>query len=428
MIRSHPTCASVCANMTQGWDDGAPKGSKRRCACGTNNHCPQNPRRGVTADEIAETAIFWILRLLGRRFHGKYAPNDIASVLALAASRKASTSRICQEHERAPSEGVIRYRLRNLTLKPLLKRANRLLAEQAASLLPKRPLEIAIDYTLIPYHGKPKRKKDEVVRGKPKSGTTWFHAYATAYTILSGRRVTVALAFVRSSDGKLDVLDEVIRLVKDQGIEFKCLYLDRAFFTADIVRYLQARDIQFLMPAIVRGKRGGTRALAKGRKSRTTLYTMRSSNSGKTVTFPIHAVVAYSKGRQGKNKAITYLYASSSSHPPIVRMQEEYRLRFGIESSYRLLSSSRIRTSTRDPKLRVFYVAASLLLVNTWVEKKWTNLSTTRRGPGGRTVHEDLLPYARFLAMLQYILERKYEFILDVRVPEKKSAAGSWRR
>jgi putative transposase len=375
-----------------------------------------------------KTAVFWILRLLGKRFQGKYSPEDIASVLALAASRETSPSRICQEHELAPSEGVVRYRLRNLTLKPLLKRANRLLAEQAASLLPKRPLKIAIDYTLIPYHGKPKRKKDEVVRGKPKSGTTWFHAYATAYNILSGRRVTVALAFVKNSDGKLDVLDEVIRLVKDQGIEFKCLYLDRAFFTADIVRYLQARDIQFLMPAIVRGKRKGTRALIKGRTSYTTLYTMKSARTKATATFPIHVVVTYSRGRQGKNRAITYLYASSSSHPPLGRVQEEYRLRFGIESSYRLLSSSRIRTSTKDPKLRVLYVAASLLLVNAWVEKKRTNLSTTRRGPGGRTVHEDLLPYPRFLAMLQYILERKYEFILDVRVPEKKSAAGSWRR
>jgi putative transposase len=372
-------------------------------------------------------AVFWILRLLGRRFQGMYSPKDVASVLALAASRKTSTSRICQEHERAPCEGVIRYRLRRLTLKPLLKRANRLLAEQAAGLLPKRPLKIAIDYTLIPYHGKPKKEKDEVVRGKPKSGTTWFHAYATAYTILSGRRVTVALAFVKSSDGKLKVIKEIIRLVEDQGIGFKCLYLDRAFFTADIIRYLQARHIQFLMPAMVRGKRKGTRALIKGRTSYTTLYTMKSSKTKATVTFPIHVVVTYSKGRQGKSKAITYLYASSSHHPALNVMQEEYRLRFGIESSYRLLSSSRIRTSTRDPKLRVLYVAASLLLMNAWVEKKWTNLSTARRGPGGRTVHEDLLPYARFLAMLQYILERKYGFILDVEVPQKKSVAGSRR-
>ena len=151
------------------------------------------------------------------------------------------------------------------------------------------------------------------MRGKPKSGTTWFHAYATAYTILSGRRVTVALAFVKNSDGKLEVVRELIRLVEGQGIEFRCLYLDRAFFTADIIHYLQVRDIQFLMPAIVRGKeRKGTRALMKGRTGYTTLYTMRSAKTRIAVTFPVHVVVTYSKGRQGKNKAITYLYASSS--------------------------------------------------------------------------------------------------------------------
>jgi len=197
---------------TPGWDDGAQRGSEGACACDTNNPCPRNAGRGVTADEIVETAVFWILRLLGRRFQGKYSPEDIASVLALAASRETSPSRICQEHELAPSEGVVRYRLRSLTLKPLLKRADKLLAEQAGSLLPRRPLKIAVDYTLIPYHGKPLKADDEVMRGQPKHGTTWFHAYATAYTILSGRRVTVALAFVRSTDGKLEVLDETIRL------------------------------------------------------------------------------------------------------------------------------------------------------------------------------------------------------------------------
>lgn len=414
--------------MTQGWDDRARKGSGRTYACGTNNSCPRNPRRGVTAEEIADTAIFWILRLLGRGFHGLYSPDDIASVLALAASRETSTSRICQEHERAPSEGVVRYRLRHLSLTPLLKRANRLLAEQAASLLPRRPLKIAVDYTLIPYHGKPMKREDEILRGQPKHGTTRFHAYATAYTILSGRRITVALAFVRGTDGRLKVVEEVLRLISGQGIQVKCLYLDRAFFAVDVIRYLQERSIQFLMPAIARGNRGGTRALAKNRKSCTTLYTMKSSRTGGTVTLPIHAVRTYSKGRLGKNKAVTYLFASSTSHPPLSRMLAEYRLRFGIESSYRLLSKSRIRTSTRDPKLRILYVATSLLLVNSWVDEKWNNLSTARRGPGGRDIHEELLPYGRFLAMLQYVLEQEYGFILAIEVPQKMRLAGSQRR
>lgn len=101
---------------------------------------------------------------------------------------------------------------------------------------------------------------------------------------------------------------------------------------------------------------------------------------------------------------------------------------FGIDSSYRLLFSSRVSSSTRDPELRPLYRATSLLLMNTWVETKRTSLSMKRRGPGGRTIHEDLLPYPRFLAMLQYILERKCEFILDIEVPRKRSAAGSKRR
>ena len=76
----------------------------------------------------------------------------------------------------------------------------------------------------------------------------------------------------------------------------------------------------------------------------------------------------------------------------------------------------------------LLYLATSLLLVNTWVEKKWEGLSTKRRGPGGRDVYADLLPYPRFLAMLQYVLEREYEFILAVEVPDNKPISGSGRR
>jgi len=36
--------------------------------------------------------------------------------------------------------------------------------------------------------------------------------------------------------------------------------------------------------------------------------------------------------------------------------------------------------------------------------------------------------YERFLALLQYVLEREYEFILTVEVPQEKRVAGSKRR
>jgi hypothetical protein len=63
-------------NISQGWDGRARKGSERACACSANNHCPQNPLRGVSAEEIVEVAVFWTMRLLGRQFQGMYSPKD----------------------------------------------------------------------------------------------------------------------------------------------------------------------------------------------------------------------------------------------------------------------------------------------------------------------------------------------------------------
>jgi hypothetical protein len=49
--------------------------------------------------------------------------------------------------------------------------------------LRRRPQPLAIDLHLVPYHGEPLRDPDEVYRSKAKSGTSHFHAYATAYVI-----------------------------------------------------------------------------------------------------------------------------------------------------------------------------------------------------------------------------------------------------
>ncbi len=54
-----------------------------------------------------------------------------------------------------------------------------------------------MDPTLIPYHGRPFADPAEIYRGQPKSGTTHFHAYATAYLVRDGRRFTLALVWVR---------------------------------------------------------------------------------------------------------------------------------------------------------------------------------------------------------------------------------------
>ena len=85
-------------------------------------------------------------------------------------------------------------------------------------------------------------------------------------------------------------------------------------------------------------------------------------------------------------------------------MRETYRLRFGIETTYRQLHQARIRTCTRDPRLRLLSVGMALILRNVWVWLHWQVLAQRRRG--GRRVDTDRLPFRAMLLWLQHWAEQ----------------------
>jgi putative transposase len=97
-------------------------------------------------------------------------------------------------------------------------------------------------------------------------------------------------------------------------------------------------------------------------------------------TFQVNIVVKYSKGKY-KDKGIKYFaYAVYNMNIALKNTFKEYRKRFGIESSYRLMNQARIHTSTKNPVLRLLYIGLSLLLVNIWIYIQWTYLSIPRQG------------------------------------------------
>src|SRR5918998_870759 len=104
------------------------------------------------------------------------------SLLLAAAARITSLSDACGRLRDAPSDETARKAL--LATLPdyaaLQRRLNAALAGHLPKALRKHLQRLAIDLTLIPYHGKPVRDLDEVYRGQARSGTSHFHAYATA--------------------------------------------------------------------------------------------------------------------------------------------------------------------------------------------------------------------------------------------------------
>ena len=344
----------------------------------------QTPHKKLLNDEVLNLSVNVIKDMLGL----KSAPNTVYNkktivyhLLNAAASRTSvnNVSNICVD---APSEGTIRYRLGDLDLDEIQKKTNENLKIHAIKTVPNKRNVFAIDFVNIPYYGKEENSGD-TIKTKPKQGTSRFFTYASIYTILRNKRYTLAVKYIRKGETLKDAIDFLTKEIRTAGFKIKALYLDKEFFTVEVINYLKKQKTPFIIPCVKRGPSGGIRNLLKGRKSYSTEYTMHSKEN--EATFQVNVLVKYSKGKY-KEKGIKYFaYAVHNMPMPLKNTFKEYRKRFGIESSYRLMNQARTHTSTKKPVLRLLYIGLGLLLVNIWIYIQWTHLSTPRQGGRQKT-------------------------------------------
>ena len=333
-------------------------------------------------------------------------------VLFAASARLCSISAACWSLVAAPCrETILEALLRSLAGRDeLLRRLNRALVADVPRGLRKRPQQVSIDLTLIPYHGQPMFDLKEIYRSQAKSGTSHFHAYATAYVNYRGQRFTLALTVVERGEKMEEVLRRLLRRLGQLGIGVRMLLLDRGFWSVAAIRYLQAARKPFLMPVILRGRGadhpegpGGTRIFASRKKGGWDEYTLTSANGTKArVSICVHC--RNYDGQWGRHGRQTLVYAYWKMRPTNTRwVRETYRKRFAIETSYRQMHQCRARTCTRNPLARLLLVGIELVLRNVWVWLHYAVLSTPRRG--GRRLNLDKLTLETMLLWLQHQAE-----------------------
>ena len=119
------------------------------------------------------------------------------------------------------------------------------------------------------------------------------------------------------------------------------------------------------------------------------------------------------QGQRGRHGRQTLLYAcwGVSTHST-AWVYQTYRRRFGIETSYRQLHEAHIKTSTRDPTLRLLFVGIALILRNVWVWVHYQLLATPSRG--GRKLNLGLLPFKTLLLWLAYLAVQTFGIVDSV--------------
>ena len=375
----------------------------------------------ISSGEVHRRALDWLLPAKLVKDHGwKCTAATVLNVVLRAAARSISIAAACRDLARAPSDQAMITALDDglpKTLPVLERRLNEALTGQLPRRWKRRRWQVAIDWHLTPYYGRPYKSRNELYYGKPRQGTKQFHAYASACLIDHGERYTVALSYVRRHESTVTALRRLLARMRALGLKIRHVLLDRAFFNVAVVEFLQQEKLPFVMPVVFRGRRP-----KKGRKL-TGLHAIKRKKAGwykhtmkngkRAVTVPVCVGYRTHKNRKdGKRVQQKLLFAAWRVTDSPTGIRELYRKRFGIETSYRQLRQARISTCTRQPRLRLLFIAVALLLRNLWV---WIHHALLAEGDRNhRTLHLERL---RFKRMLDWIVHEVTTLMHDGSAP-----------
>lgn len=364
------------------------------------------PQYELKANDVHTYTLEMLREHLKIKVDGYICKTDmIFNVLIKASVENSSLEAVCADLEETADSNTIREYLNAALpiqeLREQEKQVNTTLACCTPEDLVRTDIEIAIDFHDEPFYGKQENIRKVTCAGQAKKGTTHFVRIATAYIIWRQVRLTLAVRYVLPEDETLDILKFLLKRLKTLGFQAKILYLDKGFASTGIIQYLTAQQQPAIIACPIRGKKGGTRALCRGRSSYSSQYTF---TDGTQTTIAMKASLVPDASGKLRRKWLAFIVVFLDWKPD--KVYEEYRRRFGIECSYRILRRVRASTTSRNPALRFFLLGIGLILVNAWVFLRWTFSRLMRRGP--RRVDVARFRFHRFSKFLIRTVEQIY--------------------
>jgi putative transposase len=279
--------------------------------------------------------------------------------------------------------------------------------------------DVAIDFHDRPYYGKRPQAEGLWVRGQARDGTTRFYRVATAYVMLKGLRVTLAIHFVLPGEDTVTVLEHLLKRLKKMGIRVRCLFLDKGFDGSPVIAALTRWQQPALIACAIAGKTGDTRALCQGATSYRTPYTF-NANTPAAYTAELAVCRTFTTAKRTKRlkRRVTWLlFTRGVVHLDLTPRQARrlYRRRFGVESSYRCSGQVRGWTTSPNPVYRFLLIALSFVLLNVWVHLRWLFTQLPRRGARGLDTQR--LQLDRLVRFIRRALERRYGCVQEIAAP-----------
>ena len=237
---------------------------------------------------------------------------------------------------------------------------------KAAGRFPKRPV-VAIDKHLIPRYDK--KWEGKLVRSKRKGGTNVFETYITAQCVNARSRLNLAVLHVTQISINADSVRKLIESVQDTGVKPSLILLDREFYSTDVIKTLDSMGMRYLIPCI--NTNPIKKALAHHASTGSKKVSKMSISNPEKVSASYYGVIVPRKRVSKKKKKKKNLKPEEKFIAFATNVRwidvEKYAIRWGIETGYRMIEKTRVKTASTGVAPRMIYFAYTLLLYNMWV-------------------------------------------------------------
>lgn len=297
-----------------------------------------------------------------------YHQNRVLDVMSVVASNRDSITNVGKSvsfRNETPHGDTVLHRVKQLESREEIEERFRegfdRIWEMAksANVFNRRRVNVAVDFTKIPYYGDENASKYIQGIGPGESrGTNWGFKFATICIVDRYRRFNLLSIPVHQFNETEDLVEDLLDFVMER-VRIRHMYLDREFYDSDVIEVLQRKGVNFIIPAPDDNRIKEVKDVLPANSSLSD-YPMQN------VTFNLF--VTGEEDDAEKRVFATNIDLTEYDEARVARMASAYGKRWGIESAYRVVKNTFLaRTSSTDFRVRLFLFLFAALFYNLWI-------------------------------------------------------------
>ena len=279
-------------------------------------------------------------------------------VFLSAAADNTSAESISNENPSLPSADTVLGNLRQQEWKIIKKDFDDVIRETIKSVDRQRwfrkPVVVAIDFHDDLYYGK--ADTEGIIGIKSERGTSRAFRVATIEIVEFGRRFTLAALPIVKGMRQEDIVEYLINEA-EKYVKIKCVLMDRGFYYVQVAKTVDKLGIKFIIFSKIYKNLKDVLDIIGERD----VEMNRLIGTKYTDCVEVNFVSHYNKSRKMRFSYITNMNLTPKEAYTL------YRMRWGIETGYRVKGDFKANTTSKSRTIRIAYLMISICLYNIWV-------------------------------------------------------------